>query len=209
MIASYPRRGRYGERPLPRPDLNALEREKSEKVPGAALAFAITVYGAGARAGDMTPPSYADTTLTGDWHGYRNWLRDQGVTFTVSQTMCSATCLAASEEERPMTVFSNCRATSTWAGWQAGPAAAFISPVMRSKHAQVAVIHPDAAMKIMICRCRLNRHPLKMKSEHPARAKTSGTPQTKKHLYGVGLTGNLIGFFAALRAEGGLVNTIA
>lgn len=57
-----------------------------KKVPGAALVFAIAVYGAGARADDTAPPSYADTTLTGDWHGYRNWLRDQGVTFTMSQT---------------------------------------------------------------------------------------------------------------------------
>ncbi|QWW70084.1 carbohydrate porin [Rhizobium sp. WYJ-E13] len=56
-----------------------------KKVP-AALAFAILAYGAGARADDMAPPSYADTTLTGDWHGYRNWLRDQGVTITMSQT---------------------------------------------------------------------------------------------------------------------------
>ncbi|KQV70480.1 porin [Rhizobium sp. Root1220] len=32
------------------------------------------------------PPSYADTTLTGDWIGYRNWLRDKGVTMTLTQT---------------------------------------------------------------------------------------------------------------------------
>lgn len=57
-----------------------------KKLPGAVLALAIAAHGAGARADDAAPPSYADTTLTGDWHGYRNWLRDQGVTFTMSQT---------------------------------------------------------------------------------------------------------------------------
>ena len=52
----------------------------------AALTFAIAVSGVAARADDTAPPSYADTTLTGDWHGYRNWLRDQGITFTMTQT---------------------------------------------------------------------------------------------------------------------------
>lgn len=52
----------------------------------APLAFAIILFGTSAQADDLTPASYAETTLTGDWHGYRNWLRDQGVTFTISQT---------------------------------------------------------------------------------------------------------------------------
>ncbi|AYG61983.1 carbohydrate porin [Rhizobium jaguaris] len=50
------------------------------------LTLAMIMFAAGARADDTAPPSYAETTLTGDWHGYRNWLRDQGVTFTMSQT---------------------------------------------------------------------------------------------------------------------------
>ncbi|MDL2405823.1 carbohydrate porin [Rhizobium calliandrae] len=52
----------------------------------AALAFVIAIYGAAAKADDTAPPSYAETTLTGDWHGYRNWLRDEGVSFTMTQT---------------------------------------------------------------------------------------------------------------------------
>jgi len=50
------------------------------------LALAMTMFAATAKADDTAPPSYAETTLTGDWHGYRNWLRDHGVTFTMSQT---------------------------------------------------------------------------------------------------------------------------
>lgn len=52
----------------------------------AVLSFAVAINGAVARADDTAPPSYAETTLTGDWHGYRNWLRDRGVSFTMSQT---------------------------------------------------------------------------------------------------------------------------
>jgi porin len=52
------------------------------------LAFSLILLGTAARADDNTTAtaSYAETTLTGDWNGYRNWLRDRGVTFTMSQT---------------------------------------------------------------------------------------------------------------------------
>jgi porin len=50
------------------------------------LAFSLIFFGTAARADDNKPPSYAETTLTGDWNGYRNWLRDHGVTFTMTQT---------------------------------------------------------------------------------------------------------------------------
>lgn len=52
----------------------------------APLALAIALLGTGVKADDNAPPSYADTTLTGDWNGYRNWLRDEGITFTITQT---------------------------------------------------------------------------------------------------------------------------
>lgn len=56
------------------------------KLAGASLVMAIAPWTTGALADDATPPSYAETTLTGDWNGYRSWLRDQGVTLTISQT---------------------------------------------------------------------------------------------------------------------------
>ncbi|WP_132527104.1 carbohydrate porin [Rhizobium sp. BK376] len=59
---------------------------KNPAVGALAVALAMTVFAAQSRADDMAPPSYAATTLTGDWHGYRTWLRDEGITFTMSQT---------------------------------------------------------------------------------------------------------------------------
>jgi porin len=59
---------------------------KNSAVAALPLTLTITMFAVGARADDTAPPSYAETTFTGDWHGYRNWLRDQGVTFTMSQT---------------------------------------------------------------------------------------------------------------------------
>jgi porin len=56
------------------------------KLPGAVLALAIGLHGAGARADDAAQPSYSDTTLTGDWDGFRSRLRDEGVTVTMTQT---------------------------------------------------------------------------------------------------------------------------
>lgn len=53
---------------------------------GTTIALAIALGVAGARAADDTPPSYADTTLTGDWNGLRSTLRDQGIVFTLTQT---------------------------------------------------------------------------------------------------------------------------
>ncbi len=79
------------------------------------LALAMTMFAATAKADDTAPPSYAETTLTGDWHGYRNWLRDHGVTFTMSQTSdVLGNVSGGLKRARPMTVSSNCRATSTW-----------------------------------------------------------------------------------------------
>ncbi|MDL2398740.1 carbohydrate porin [Rhizobium mayense] len=59
---------------------------KKSAIAALPLTLAMIMFAADARADDTAPPNYAATTLTGDWHGYRNWLRDQGVTFTMSQT---------------------------------------------------------------------------------------------------------------------------
>jgi porin len=51
------------------------------------LAVSAPVLWAGAaKSDDTAPPSYAQTTLTGDWGGVRNRLRDDGVTITITQT---------------------------------------------------------------------------------------------------------------------------
>ncbi|PZM08092.1 carbohydrate porin [Rhizobium tubonense] len=48
---------------------------------------AVVLFGTGAKAGGDLPPNYAQTTLTGDWDGYRSWLVSQGATFTITQTI--------------------------------------------------------------------------------------------------------------------------
>ncbi len=49
------------------------------------LGLALALVG-GAAKSDENPPSYNETSLTGDWNGIRTRLRDDGVTITVTQT---------------------------------------------------------------------------------------------------------------------------
>jgi porin len=50
------------------------------------LVLATVAYGAVAKAGNDAPPNYAETTITGDWGGYRSRLHNEGVTLTITQT---------------------------------------------------------------------------------------------------------------------------
>ena len=50
------------------------------------IVLAIILSGTGAKAAEEAPPSYSETTLTGDWNDYRSWLHDRGVIFTITQT---------------------------------------------------------------------------------------------------------------------------
>ncbi|MDI7864242.1 carbohydrate porin [Rhizobiaceae bacterium n13] len=61
---------------------------RKEQIRALPLAVVSTVvaWGEAARAEDGAPPSFEETTLTGDWDGYRDWLTDRGVTFTITQT---------------------------------------------------------------------------------------------------------------------------
>ncbi len=61
--------------------------EGNLKAPSAGiLAFLAALCCGTANADDNTPPSYADTTITGDWSGFRKRLHDDGVTITITQT---------------------------------------------------------------------------------------------------------------------------
>ncbi len=50
------------------------------------IVLAMILSGTGVNAAEEAPPSYSETTLTGDWNDYRSWLRDKGVIFTITQT---------------------------------------------------------------------------------------------------------------------------